>query len=67
MNDPGLDAPIQDGADTIEKEREEDDEEVEEALAYLNPRWGRKSHDHLDSLLIRRLVAGGLHPQHSLY
>lgn len=42
MNDPGLDNPIQDGADTVEKQREEQAEETEEALAYLNPRLGRQ-------------------------
>lgn len=41
MNDPGLDDPIQDGADTVEGKREEHAEETEEALAYLNPRLGR--------------------------
>ena len=40
MNDFGLDNPIQDGADTVEKRREEQAEETE-ALAYLNPRLGR--------------------------
>lgn len=38
MNDPGLDDPIQDGAETVEQEREEEAEETKEALAYLNPR-----------------------------
>ena len=38
MNDPGLDAPIQDHAETVENEREEEEEEFEEQQAYLNPR-----------------------------
>ena len=45
MYDPGLDDPIQDGADTVERKREEQAEESEEALAYLNPRWDKHGHD----------------------
>ena len=34
MNDPGLDDPIQDSADAVEEDHEEEDEQT-----FLNPRF----------------------------
>ena len=39
MNDPGLDAPIQDGAKAVEEEKQGEEEvEEEDEQAFLNPR-----------------------------
>ena len=40
MNDPGLDSPIQDGAQAVEEEkRDEEDLEEEDEQTFLNPRF----------------------------
>ena len=38
MNDPGLDAPIQDAGEAVEHQDQEE-EEIEEQQAFLDPRY----------------------------
>ena len=38
MNDPGLDKPISDDAKNLEKDKEEEDDELEDDQTYMDPR-----------------------------
>ena len=59
MNDPGLDEPIGQTSDRVEKGRkEEEDLEREEEQAYLKPRYTVRQSSIATSLT--QIVAGGL-------
>ena len=65
MNDPGLEDPIQDGAKTVDQDKEEEpDVQEEEEQAFLNPRSVcPTSPTRASTNLWSRVVAGGLRPR----
>ena len=65
MNDPGLDDPIQNGAKTVEQDKDEEFDLLEqEEQAFLNPRWVVSRIMLLYIRLQLFLVAGGLLLRH---